>query len=153
MMSKDMEMSCDEMALRKADLEDRKAYSKALLHLSSGKHHLSGHPLAFGKNSTASRVKNILRLRKPDIWMLVICWVLVFVCAAGLLTDPTDLKSMLAESSAEEEDYSTDRDISTEDSADYPGDELEEVENKLKGLIDALVSAEMANSDQDREDS
>ena len=44
LMSKDMEMSCDEMALRKADLEDRKAYSNALLHLSSGTHHLSGTP-------------------------------------------------------------------------------------------------------------
>lgn len=142
-------MSCDELALRKADLEDRKAYSNALLHLSSGKHHLSGQPLAFGKNSAASRIKNILRLRKPTIWMLVICGMLVFVCAAGLLTDPADLKSMLAESGAEEEDYSTDRDGSTEDSADYPGDELEEMKNKLKGLIDTLASADMANSDQD----
>ena len=51
LMSKDMEMSCDEMTLRKADLEERKAYSSTLVRLSSGTHRFSGYPLAFSETA------------------------------------------------------------------------------------------------------
>lgn len=76
LMSKDMEMSCDEMTLRKADLEERKAYSSTLVRLSSGTHRFSGYPLAFSENSASTRIKNILNQKKPTAWILVGCSVL-----------------------------------------------------------------------------
>ncbi len=88
LMSRDMEMSCDEMTLRGADLTDRKAYSNALVRLSSEARLLPGYPPAFSEHNTASRVKNILNLKKPAFRILVTCSVILGVFAAGLLTDP-----------------------------------------------------------------
>lgn len=88
LMSRDMEMSCDEMPLRNADLQDRKAYSNALVRLSCKTRHISGRPLAFSEKNTAFRIRNILTLKKPASRVLIPRAVLLSVFAAGLLTDP-----------------------------------------------------------------
>ena len=88
LMSKDMEMACDEMTLQKADLEERKAYSSTLVRLSSGAHCFSGYPLAFSENSASSRIKNILNQKKPAAWILAGCSVLLLLFGVGLLTNP-----------------------------------------------------------------
>lgn len=88
LMSRDMEMSCDEITLRHANLKDRKTYSNTLVRLSSETRHISGCPLAFSENNTSSRIKNILNLKRPTGRLLVVCSALLSVFAAGLLADP-----------------------------------------------------------------
>ncbi len=114
LMSKDMEMSCDEMTLRKADLEERKAYSSTLVRLSSGTHRFSGYPLAFSENSASTRIRNILNQKKPTAWILVGCSVLLLLFGAGLLTNPIG-----PEESAANPSHSL-----TETSGDIPDDSL-----------------------------
>ena len=65
---RDMEMSCDEMALEGASQEMRKAYSRTLLSVASDRKvswHLTP---AFGENSVKSRIKHVLSFKKPAVW-------------------------------------------------------------------------------------
>lgn len=62
---KDMEMSCDESVIRKVGSGVKKEYSASLLSLASGRKIVTGIPLAFGEGETGSRIKNILKYKKP----------------------------------------------------------------------------------------
>ena len=62
---KDMEMSCDEAVIRKVGSGVKKEYSASLLALASGRKIVTGIPLAFGEGETGSRIKNILKYKKP----------------------------------------------------------------------------------------
>jgi beta-lactamase regulating signal transducer with metallopeptidase domain len=56
LMSKDMELSCDERVLKQMNNEDiKKPYANSLLSLATGKHILNGSPLAFGEGSVKGR--------------------------------------------------------------------------------------------------
>ncbi|MCM1090651.1 MAG: M56 family metallopeptidase [Butyrivibrio sp.] len=89
LMSQDMEMSCDEQALQSPALADRKAYSDALLKMSTGRLRFSGCPLAFGESSVSLRIKNIMNYKKPSFWAVVAVCVVMVICMAGLFTNPT----------------------------------------------------------------
>ncbi|MBD5495856.1 MAG: hypothetical protein HDR12_16205 [Lachnospiraceae bacterium] len=62
---KDMEMSCDEAVIRKVGSGVKKEYSASLLSMASGRKIVTGIPLAFGEGETGSRIKNILKYKKP----------------------------------------------------------------------------------------
>lgn len=87
LMSKDMELSCDESVIREMGHEIKKDYSKSLLSLST-RRIIGGSPLAFGGKNTKSRIKNILNYRKPKFWMSLIGIIIVVVVAIGLLSNP-----------------------------------------------------------------
>lgn len=88
LMSKDMELSCDEKVIKELGNEIKKDYSNSLLSLSLGKKIISGSPLAFGENNTKGRIKNILNYKKPKSWVTLIAIVLVIIVAVGLLSNP-----------------------------------------------------------------
>ncbi len=62
---KDMEMSCDEAVIRKIGSGVKKEYSTSLLSMATGRRIVSGVPLGFGEGDTGSRIKNVLRYKKP----------------------------------------------------------------------------------------
>ena len=76
LMTKDMEMACDEGVLKRSSEDIRQIYSTSLLQLSSKRTGILS-PLAFGENDVKSRVRNILRFKKPAIWLIVIAIALV----------------------------------------------------------------------------
>lgn len=78
----DMEMSCDELVLRKMPQDVRCEYSQSLLRLSGGGKTRPLSPLAFGESDPAHRIKNLLNYRKPTLWLTVSSVVLVI---AGVL--------------------------------------------------------------------
>lgn len=78
----DMEMSCDELVLRKMPQDVRCEYSQSLLRLSGGGKTRPLSPLAFGESDPAHRIKNLLNYRKPTLWLTVSAVVLVI---AGVL--------------------------------------------------------------------
>lgn len=73
LMSKDMEMSCDESVIKKIGSDIKGSYSNSLLSLSVKKSGLiMGSPLAFGESNIKSRIKNILNYKKPAFWVILL---------------------------------------------------------------------------------
>ena len=85
---KDMEMSCDEAVIRKVGNGVKKEYSNSLLALATGPAKLKGVPLAFGEGDTGSRIKNVLRYRKPAVILIVVAVILCLIAAVFLLGNP-----------------------------------------------------------------
>ncbi|MBQ2803358.1 MAG: hypothetical protein IJF07_05615, partial [Lachnospiraceae bacterium] len=93
LMTKDMEMSCDETVLKNSTLAEKKAYSGTLLNLSCHTRKFATYPLAFSVNSTKSRIKNILNYKHPGFWTIFMAFVIVIICCVGLITNPTTTDS------------------------------------------------------------
>ena len=85
-MSRDMELSCDEVVLSQGE-NIRKAYSETLLYLAVHHKHLLYSPLAFGETSVKTRIKNALRWKNPKLATTIgagiVALLVVFVCAAN----------------------------------------------------------------------
>lgn len=89
LMCRDMEMSCDEQALELLGPDARKDYSACLLSLSARQSGLVI-PLAFGENDVKSRIKNVLRYKKPAFWVALGALILAVALGFCLLSDPAD---------------------------------------------------------------
>jgi len=89
LMSKDIEMSCDEAVLRKEGEDIRCDYSSSLLNLSVKKGGLLLTPLAFGESSVKSRIKNVLNFKKPSRVIIAVALVLVAVFSVGFAVNRT----------------------------------------------------------------
>lgn len=102
---KDMEMSCDEMVMKQMKEDIRAEYSMSLLCLATGETRIGGTPLAFGEGNTKSRIKNIMRYKKPAAFVIGTAVVLVTGCLVGFGTDPkgkkTDTKQEISISDSE----------------------------------------------------
>ncbi len=82
---RDMESSCDERVLASAKGDIRAEYSASILSLSTGHRIISGTPLAFGEGDAKERIKNVMKYKKPLIWVTAICFVVVAVVSVSLL--------------------------------------------------------------------
>lgn len=93
LMTRDMEMSCDERVIGRLGEGSKKAYSQALLTISSisgeypGKHLLISAPLSFGENDIRRRVKNILAYRGVKVGTGVALGLLLAAAGLVLMTD------------------------------------------------------------------
>lgn len=87
LMSKDMEMSCDESVMKGAVQDVRVRYSNSLLSLSDKKKRLLV-PLAFGESNVKQRIKNILNYKKPSFWIFLLVVVIVIIVWFALGTNP-----------------------------------------------------------------
>lgn len=82
LMTKDMEMSCDESVIYNIDKDVRIEYSSCLLDFSAKRSKIMT-PLAFGESNTQSRIVHILKYRKPAAWIsaaAVLCVLAAVVC-------------------------------------------------------------------------
>ncbi len=93
LLSRDMEMSCDERVLKELGPGEKKPYSLALLHAAEQQGGLLI-PLAFGESHTRSRIKNILNYRKPAFWITVLAAAAIGMAGVGLMTDPVVQKTV-----------------------------------------------------------
>lgn len=86
LMSKDMEMSCDEKVLSQ-DNNIKTEYSTVLLSFAVNRRFPSPSPLAFGETSAKSRIKNALNWKQPKVWVTilaaVLCIAIIAFCAAN----------------------------------------------------------------------
>lgn len=87
LMSRDMEMSCDETVLRENAGQGRKEYSESLLNLSVKGMGMKA-PLAFGENAVKTRIKNILSFKKTSRIVWIGAGILASVILIGLLFSP-----------------------------------------------------------------
>lgn len=88
LLCRDIELACDEKVIRELNLDQRKAYSMALLNCGKSLAGVSVCPVAFGEVSLKTRIKKVLRYRKPGVWITVISLVLVTAVAVCFLTSP-----------------------------------------------------------------
>jgi len=101
LMSRDMEMSCDERVIKELGSGIKCEYSTSLLAMAVKGGLISGSPLAFGESNAKNRIKNVLNYKKPPFWFAVASAVLAVVVGIGLISNPkiekTDI-SLKAES-------------------------------------------------------
>lgn len=88
LLCRDIELACDERVVKKLPVEEKKAYSAALLACSIHRRQISACPLAFGEVGVKQRVKSVLHYKKPAFWVVLVTVIVAVVLAAGLLTDP-----------------------------------------------------------------
>lgn len=85
---RDMEMSCDEAVLRRLGSDVKKEYSASLLTLATGKRIFCGAPLAFGEGDTGSRIRNVLKYKKPGAILVGAAAAVGILAAVFLLANP-----------------------------------------------------------------
>ena len=148
-MCRDMEMSCDEMALEGADAELRKAYSRTLLTVATQKRINWNAITAFGEVSVKSRIKHVLSFKKPAVWMGAVFAVVLVAVLVVFGTNGQAKSDVNAEQNIEEEittgadDQAPEsEETKTEDSElDKEGikiPELKEPESKMDAMTNAL---------------
>ena len=93
LMSKDMELSCDEKVLKQMGSKIKKPYANSLLTLNTEKSFINASPLAFGEGSVKARIKNVLNYKKPAFWVILIALIFAIVIGVGLLSNPEDKDS------------------------------------------------------------
>lgn len=88
LMSRDMEMSCDEQVICELDHEGKARYGETLLRLAIKSPILAGSPLAFGESTTKSRIKNVLHYKKPAFWIVCLAVLAAAIGTIFLLANP-----------------------------------------------------------------
>ena len=89
LMSRDMEMSCDERVVCELDHEGKARYAETLLRLAIRRPILAGSPLAFGESTTKSRIKSVLYYKKPSFWLVCVAVLVVAIGIIVLLANPS----------------------------------------------------------------
>ena len=91
---KDLEMACDERVVRDMSLDQRKAYSAALLACSASHRTFAACPVAFGEVSVKSRILGVLNYRRPRFWICLIAVLAIVFVAVCFLTTPEQEKEI-----------------------------------------------------------
>lgn len=90
LLSRDIEVACDEKVLRELGQEVKADYSATLLALATNGRFPAPTPLSFGEGDAKTRIKSVLNFKKPALWVTVAAIVVAIVAAVCLLTDPVD---------------------------------------------------------------
>ncbi len=85
---RDLELACDEKAIKNFEPEQRKAYTETLLRFGAGRPRALYQPLAFGESNIKGRIKNIVAYKKPGFWIVAAALILCILAGVCLLTDP-----------------------------------------------------------------
>lgn len=88
LLCRDIELACDERVIKELGEENKKAYSTTLIDCSAERKIITACPLAFGETSVKTRVKSILKYKKPAIWLIIISLIVTLILTVGFLTNP-----------------------------------------------------------------
>lgn len=88
LMTKDMEMSCDERVIQSSLGGQAADYSRSLLALATQKRIPGPSPLAFGESNVKARINNLLNYKKPAFWVVLVSVFAVILLAAALISNP-----------------------------------------------------------------
>ena len=84
---RDMEMRCDEAVVKELGEKVKADYSASLLTLATGRLTIAGTPLAFGEGNPEGRIRNLLRWKRPRVWLSAVacmaCVAVIAACAAN----------------------------------------------------------------------
>ncbi|OUQ56376.1 hypothetical protein B5E56_12915 [Flavonifractor sp. An112] len=85
---KDMEMRCDEAVVRQLGERVKADYSASLLALATGRLTIAGTPLAFGEGDPKGRIRNLLRWKRPRVWLSMVAGVACVAVIAACASNP-----------------------------------------------------------------
>lgn len=88
LLCRDIELACDEKAVKNFAHGERQEYSLALLKNSTHRRMIAACPLAFGEVGVKQRVKSVMNYKKPAFWVIAIALVVSVVASVCLLTNP-----------------------------------------------------------------
>ena len=101
LLCKDIEIACDQRVVQFMELDERKAYSSALLQCSTNRVHYAACPVAFGEVSVKYRIKSVLNYRKPGFWISLLGVAAVGFVTLCLLTSPADASQVVIDTQME----------------------------------------------------
>lgn len=116
LLCKDIEIACDQRVVQFMELEERKAYSSALLQCSTNRVHYAACPVAFGEVSVKYRIQSVLNYRKPSFWISMLGVAAVGFVSLCLITSPAEAAQVVVDTQAEF------RRMSHQDPADFSPD-------------------------------
>ncbi|MBQ9079549.1 MAG: hypothetical protein IJY27_00580 [Clostridia bacterium] len=90
LLSRDIELACDEKVIKKLGSNIKKPYSEALINCSVPRKMISACPLAFGEVGVKRRIKTVLNYKRPAFWIVAVTVVALIVTAVCFLTDPPE---------------------------------------------------------------
>ena len=114
---RDIEVACDEAAVQNMNSSEKAAYSRALLHFSGPKAR-TAMPLAFGEKDVRHRITQILRYKKPAVWIVGVGVAAILVVAVCFLTNPVGTASVEPANVSTTNLLLIGKDASEEDTAD-----------------------------------
>lgn len=88
LLCRDIELACDERAVKGYLPEQLADYSQTLLNFGKKGRGVSACPLAFGEVGIKVRVKSVLNYKKPAFWVIAVCVLGSAVLAVCFLTNP-----------------------------------------------------------------
>ncbi len=96
---KDIELACDEYAIKDMSDSQRAAYSQTLLSCTANQRIFAPCPLAFGSKNVKTRIRAVLSYRKPHTWIITVTAILVLAVVACFMTNPRQPKESTAQGS------------------------------------------------------
>ncbi len=114
---RDIETACDERVVRSMGVEDKKAYSMALLTCSQGRRMVLACPVAFGEVGVKSRIKAVLHYKKPGFWIVLAAVLACIVVAVCFLTDPMGVRGQVTYGPQDTDRRQTEISLSLDDAA------------------------------------
>ena len=109
LLCRDIELACDEKAIKEMTIAQRADYSQALLTCSVNRRMITACPIAFGEVNVKNRLKTVLNYKKPTFWIILVAIIASVIVAICFLTNPvskqknTDNKKTITENETEEE--------------------------------------------------
>lgn len=90
-MKKDMEMFCDESVVRNMETDRQGEYLRTLLNCSARNSGIVP-VMSFGETNTEKRIRHIMNLKKPQLYIYILLIVFVIICYSGCIvrTDKPD---------------------------------------------------------------
>ncbi len=88
LLCRDIELACDEKAMRQIGYNKKKEYSQSILDLSVPRKYISACPVAFGESGVKERVRSVLSMKKGKKIAVVISALLIVAVGVGFLTYP-----------------------------------------------------------------
>lgn len=88
LLEKDMELSCDELVVRRYTAEQKREYSRTLLRLSAAHRFVGGCPVAFGESNIKERIRSIMKLKKTPIAVSLLAAAVVAAVCFGCAANP-----------------------------------------------------------------
>ena len=88
LLCRDIEITCDEQVIHSMDIQERKAYSQALLNSEKRRFGILEYPVAFGEVDIKQRIRNVLAYHPYGYWLTAFAIALVAFVAFCFLTSP-----------------------------------------------------------------
>lgn len=114
LLCRDIELACDERAIKKMTTEQRADYSQALLACSVNRRMIAACPIAFGEVNVKNRIINVINYKKPTFWIIVVAIIASIVVAACFLTNPVNSKDSTDNNTTTDENTTTNNKINNE---------------------------------------